>query len=90
MSNKCRYFVKTLIKNMQNKVRNARDIKKMLPYGSIKTIARRSDVSIFTVSRVIKGSSNNPKVLRNIKDYIEEINKVDSDINSLIAEFQTA
>jgi hypothetical protein len=62
----------------------------MLPYGSIKTIARRSDVSIFTVSRVIKGSSNNPNVLKNIKDYIEEINKVDSDINSLIAEYQTA
>lgn len=73
---------------MQNKVRNARDIKKMLPYGAIKTIAGRSNVSIFTVSRVIKGSSNNPLVLKNIKDYIEEIKKIDNDLNSLITESQ--
>ena len=71
---------------MQNKFRNARDIKKMLPYGSIKTIASRSNVSIFTVSRVIKGSSNNPNVLKNIKDYIKEIQQLDQDINSLVTE----
>lgn len=73
---------------MQNKVRNTRGIKKMLPYGSIKIIAGRSNVSIFTVSRVIKGSSNNPEVLKNIKAYIEEVKKVDNDLNSLIAESQ--
>ena len=73
----------------KNKI-NTQGIKKVLPYGANKAIATRANVTVFTVSRVINGYSSNPVVLRNIKDYIEEINQVDNDINSLIAEFQTA
>ena len=71
----------------KNKI-NTIGIKNMLPYGAHKVIARRANVTVFKVSRVINGHSNNPLVLKNLKDYMEEIKKIDNDIDSLIAESQ--
>lgn len=68
---------------------NTEAIKKILPHGACKEIAIRSNVTIFTVSRVLNGTSNNYKVLKNMKDYIEEVQKTGTDLNSLIAESQT-
>lgn len=73
---------------MQKNKINTQAVKKLLPYGANKVIAMRSNVTVFTVSRVINGYSNNPNVLKSLKDYIEEIKKVDNDINSLIDESQ--
>lgn len=96
MSNKCTIyfgnvkimhkFVKTLLKIM-NKCRiNTASVKKQLPYGAIKEIAKRSNKSIFTVSRVLKGRGNNPIVLKNIQQYLEEIKETTDQINALVSE----
>jgi hypothetical protein len=75
---------------MQKNKINTKGIKKILPHGAIKMIASRANVTVFTVSRVVNGTSNSPKVLMAIKDYIEEIKEIDNGLNSLIAESQTA
>jgi hypothetical protein len=69
---------------MQKTAINSMQVKKTLPYGAIKEIAFRSKMSIYTVSRVIKGGSKNPIVLKNLKEYIEEIQQVNTEINALI------
>lgn len=63
---------------------NTAAVKKSLPYGAIKEIACRSKTSIYTVSRVLKGGSKNPVVLKNIKSYIEEIQQTNKEINALV------
>jgi|GEM_PF-4791943 len=54
-----------------------------VPHGAIKDIAKRADVSIYTVSNVIRGKSQNRKVLEAIRDYLAELNTVKNDIQEL-------
>lgn len=56
------------------------DIKSILPHGSIKEIANRCGVTIFTVSRVVNGHSNNTKVKRGIADYLNELAEMEESI----------
>ena len=59
---------------MENNSNNkAVKLKKALPHGGIKEIAKRSETSIYTVSRVIRGGSKNPKVLKAIAEYLNEL-----------------
>lgn len=60
-------------------------VKKSLPYGAIKEIAFRSKTSIYTVSRVLNKGGNNPLVLKTLKDYIEEIQQTNEQINTLVS-----
>lgn len=64
---------------------NTAALKKYLPHGAIKEIAKRSDMSIYTVSRVLKGGSTNAIILKNIKDYIEEMQQTNNEINALVS-----
>lgn len=75
---------------MQNSNINATIVKKALPYGSIKEIAKRSKKSSMTVSRVLNKGGKNPVVLKNIKDYLEEIQKTNQQINALVADDKIA
>jgi len=74
---------------MQKNSVNTAEIKKILPYGAIKKIAKESNKSIFTVSRVLKGASNNQDVKKSIKEYLQEMNDNDKELNTLITELQT-
>ena len=76
-------FVKTLYKTMQKNSINTAAVKKTLPYGAIKEIAKRSKTSIYTVGRVIKGGSKNALVLKTMKDYLVEMQKINEEINIL-------
>jgi len=69
---------------MQNIVINNVELKKSLPYGAIKEIAYRTKTSIFTVSRVVNQGGKNPKIRKAIKEYLEEIQQVDCQINQLV------
>ena len=69
---------------MEKNIINRAQIKKTLPYGAIKEIAKRSNVSIFTVSRVLKGGSKNPIVLNVLKNYLKEIYNTATEINALV------
>lgn len=73
---------------MQNIVKNTA-IKGAIPYGGIKEIAKRSNTSIFTVSRVIAGRSRNLKVLNVIKDYLSEIHSTNETIRGIINEMKS-
>ena len=48
-------------------------LRKALPHGGIKEVARRSNTSIHTVSRVLKGGSQNPTVKKALADYLTEL-----------------
>lgn len=63
---------------------NVEGIKKVLPFGAIKEIAKRSNVSRSTVYNVLKRGSRNVEVLKNIKGYIEERNEFDNSLNVLV------
>ena len=65
---------------MKKLINNIAELKEILPYGAMKDIALQSGTSIFTVSRVFSGKSNNVKVIKGIVDYIKS---VDSSIAEL-------
>lgn len=62
---------------------NIAKIKEILPHGSLKEIALRSNTTIFTVSRVFNGKSNNQKVLSAIIDYAKEIKSVNTQLEQV-------
>lgn len=68
---------------MQKNGINTAEIKKILPHGSVKEVAKRSKMSIYTVSRVLNGSSNNPFILKEIEAYILEVQATTKRINAL-------
>ncbi len=49
------------------------NIKKLLPYGSLSEIARKSNTSIHTVIRVINGKSKNKKATKALSKLIVEL-----------------
>lgn len=59
-------------------------LKKAIPYGGIKEVAKRANTTIYTVSRVIRGGSNNPIVLRVLAEYIEEQNRTKIQLNTAV------
>lgn len=59
-------------------------LKKALPYGSIKEIAKRSNTSIYTVSRVIKGGSKNPDVIKALTAYLQELAQTNQQLDQVI------
>ena len=59
-------------------------IKKAIPYGGIKEVAKRSNTSKYTVSRVIKGESENPLVLRELTKYLQELTSTKQKLNQLV------
>lgn len=75
---------------MQKNVINTAAVKKTLPYGAIKEIAFRSKTSIYTVSRVLNKGGKNPLVLKTLKDYIEEIQQTNQQINALVLDEKLA
>lgn len=48
-------------------------IRKQLPHGSQTEIAKRANVHINLVQRVLKGESDNIEVLKAIADYLTEL-----------------
>lgn len=73
----------------QDKQNNA-NLKEVLPYGSMKKIALRSKKSIYTVSRVVNGGSNNTDVMNSIKDYLQEMNANKKELRAIIEESKMA
>jgi len=71
---------------MKKNTINTVGVKKVLPYGAIKEIAKRSNTHITTVSNVLKGVSKSPVVIKTIKEYLEEMNTTSNKINALVAE----
>jgi hypothetical protein len=53
-------------------------IKENLPHGALTEIATKSNVSLQTVCGVLRGKSQNRKVLIAIADYLSEL-KMDTD-----------
>lgn len=70
----CCNIVKNVTEYMQKNKQNNANLKEILPYGAIKKIAFRSKKSIYTVSRVVNGGSNNNDVLKCITEYLRELN----------------
>lgn len=54
-----------------------------IPYGGCKIVAQKAGVSIFTVTNVLNGKSNNPKVLAEIKNYLHELIGLKNEIKNL-------
>lgn len=59
-------------------------IKEKIPYGGIKEIAEKANISIYTVSRVLNGKSKNRKVVRAISEYLKEVKNTNQELQSLI------
>lgn len=71
---------------MQQLGKNKKELKAAMPYGSLSEIAKRSETSIYTVSRVVNGKSNNNKVLKEISLYLKErVNTMDTIRESAIS-----
>lgn len=71
---------------MKNVALNTAQIKKTLPHGAVKELAKRSKKSIYTVSRVINGRAFNTDVLAELETYIMEIQAIPGKINALVCE----
>ncbi len=71
---------------MQNKVNNA-SIKNVMPHGSLKEVAAMAGVTIYTVSRVLNGKSNNRKVLKSITDYLSDLKSEKNELLDLVTTF---
>lgn len=72
---------------MKNSILQPERLKAVLPRGAIKDIARRSNKTIFTVSRVINGKSRNQDVIKEVSEYLKELkatsDSIDASINTL-------
>ena len=90
MSKNIRNVVKNVTKAMQKSNINTTLVKKNLPHGAVKEIAKRSKRSTMTVYRVINKGVNNPIVLKALRDYIEEIQLVEDQINTLVGDSKLA
>ena len=66
---------------------NIEDLKKIMPHGAIKEVAKRSKTSIYTVSRVFRGKSNNVSVIKAIKVYVDEMKATKEAINETVKSF---
>ena len=75
---------------MKKNTINVAGLKKTLPQGAVKEIAIRSKVSRYTVYNVLKGGSCNTVVLLNIKNYLEEVNTLVDQINSMVPQKEIA
>ena len=76
----------TLYKAMKNN--NKLDkIKEELPFGAISEIAKRSEVSYQTVTRVLQGKSKNIRVMKAITDYLKEMNDNTQSFNSVANQY---
>ncbi|WP_312340618.1 hypothetical protein [Sphingobacterium sp.] len=69
---------------MENVVKNIENVKKKLPHGAQKEIAEKSGKTIYTVSRVLCGKSNNKEVLKAIHEYVLEMNSINNDLEQFI------
>jgi DNA-binding LacI/PurR family transcriptional regulator len=58
---------------MEKVYKNFEKVKTVLPYGAIKAIAERANVSPLTVSNVLNGSSYNLKATQEISRYLDEL-----------------
>lgn len=63
---------------------NTAQIKEKIPYGGIKEIAAKANVSIFTVSRVISGKSKNVDVLKAMTKYLKELKSTSNELTELL------
>ncbi len=64
-------------------INNAK-LKEVLPHGACKEVAKRSKTSIYTVSRVLNGRSNNMNVVNEIRKYVEELRTTKEQINETV------
>lgn len=69
-------------------VRNTSKIKEIIPYGGIKEIAEMANCSIYTVSRVINGKSNNKKVTDALTKFLKNLNTKKVDLENTVATLQ--
>jgi hypothetical protein len=63
--------------------KNTAQIKGKIPYGGVKEIAERAKTSIYTVSRVVNGKSENVKVLRAITQYLKDVKNTKKELTEL-------
>lgn len=68
---------------------NIEGLRKILPYGAIKEVAKRSNTSIYTVSRVLNGGSNNVDVINKLKEYVSEMKNTKEEINNTVQSLNT-
>lgn len=66
------------------------EIKKLIPYGGIKEIAKRSNSSVFAVSRVLNKGVNNPIIIKSLTQYLKEIKDVKQEFDSVLNELNEA
>lgn len=69
---------------MQNIVKNEA-VKKTIPYGGIKEIAKASKTSIYTVSRVVNGRSKNIAVKKAITEYLKNLKATDEELSNSVS-----
>ncbi|PZP43828.1 MAG: hypothetical protein DI598_15270 [Pseudopedobacter saltans] len=53
-----------------------------LPYGGVKEVAQRAKVSVFTVGNVLRGKSQNKRVLEEVRNFLKEIEDVKQEIQN--------
>ena len=69
---------------MENIKNDLGNLRKLLPHGAISEIAKQSNTTIYTVSRVFNGRSKNIKVIRAIGDYVKGIMDKNTEIRTFI------
>lgn len=73
---------------MQNTTNNTTKIKEKIPHGGLKIIAKMSGTTIYTVSRVVNGRSENQKVKKAITKYLNKLNKQHTEFNNAVNSIQ--
>lgn len=63
------------------------DVRKELPFGAIAQIAKRSNVTYQTVTRVLNGKSENRNVKIALTEFIKEMNETNQAFNNVSEEF---
>lgn len=63
---------------------NVRALKESIPHGGITEIAKRAKCDHTTVSKALNTGVIRPNLLFVIKEYLQEINQLHKEINTLI------
>ncbi len=70
---------------MKKYIKNNAKIKAAIPYGGLKEIAKMSNTSIYTVSRVVNGVSRNLKVIEAITEYLKSLEQTNKNLDDALS-----